>query len=53
MTQESSSAQTNPELEWIQMKRAIGSVEVETSSEKFMRKFKSNPLVPIGEIFRL
>lgn len=49
MTSESAAAQQNPELEWIQMRRAIGSVDAETTSEKFMRKLKSNPLVPIGE----
>lgn len=52
MTQESSATPTNPELEWIQMRQAIGSVDVETTKEKFLRKIKSNPLVPIGEILK-
>lgn len=49
MTTESAPIEQNPELEWIQMRRAIGSVDAETTREKFIRKMKSNPLVPIGE----
>lgn len=49
----SSSAASQPELEWIQMKKDFDAERidgVETAREKFMRKFKQNPLVPIGEL---
>ncbi|ROT75356.1 putative HIG1 domain family member 2A, mitochondrial [Penaeus vannamei] len=39
------------ELDWITLKSDIGSEEIihtETAGEKFKRKFKENPLVPIG-----
>lgn len=36
------------ELEWVQLRRDIYD-QVETPREKFMRKFKQAPLVPIGE----
>jgi hypothetical protein len=49
MTQESAQVQNDPELEWIQMRRQIGSVDVETTADKFRRKIKENPLVPIGK----
>lgn len=40
------------ELDWITLKNDIGSEQMihqETAGEKFQRKFKENPLVPIGE----
>lgn len=37
-------------LEWIQMKEDFEKDAVETGQEKFIRKFKSNPLVPVGEL---
>jgi hypothetical protein len=45
------SAQELAQLEWIQMKSDFDKDRqgIETTREKFMRKFKSNPLVPIGE----
>jgi len=39
------------QLDWITLKNDIGSVQVqqsETAGQKFERKFKENPLVPIG-----
>ncbi|CRL04056.1 CLUMA_CG017169, isoform A [Clunio marinus] len=37
------------ELEWIQMRKEFSADSgVETNKEKFIRKFKSNPLVPTG-----
>ncbi|XP_047496956.1 HIG1 domain family member 2A, mitochondrial-like [Penaeus chinensis] len=39
------------ELDWITLKSDIGSEQnlyQETAGEKFQRKFKENPLVPIG-----
>lgn len=41
------------ELEWIQMRKDFNEDKIETSREKFMRKFKQNPLVPIGELLSL
>lgn len=35
-------------LEWIQMRAEINQMEPETFASKSMRKFKENPLVPIG-----
>lgn len=49
MAHDSSAAQSDPELEWIQMRRQINSVDAETTREKFARKFKENPLIPVGE----
>ncbi|XP_070495730.1 HIG1 domain family member 2A, mitochondrial [Chironomus tepperi] len=48
MTQQE--AHSQPELEWIQMKKDFDSERAneETAKEKFIRKFKANPLVPIG-----
>lgn len=37
------------QLEWIQMRKDFNEDHNETAREKFMRKFKQNPLVPIGE----
>jgi ribosomal protein L39E len=39
-----------PELEWIQMKKEfdIEHAKEEGAKEKFIRKFKQNPLVPVG-----
>lgn len=47
-------AHSTPELEWIQMKKDFDSERAneETAKEKFMRKFKANPLVPIGKIHK-
>lgn len=37
------------ELEWINLRKRVDEVmKDETLSEKFSRKFKENPLVPIG-----
>lgn len=36
------------ELEWIQLRKDLNMEVGETSREKFLRKFKSNPAVPIG-----
>lgn len=38
-----------PELDWIQLRKEFGSVQVETTKEKLARKIKENPLVPIGK----
>lgn len=35
-------------LEWIQMRTEMYKREPETFSQKSVRKFKENPLVPIG-----
>lgn len=50
MTQESVVHNT-PELEWIQMKKDFDTERAheESGKEKFIRKFKQNPLVPIGK----
>lgn len=37
------------QLEWIQMRKDFNEDRIESPREKFMRKFKQNPLVPIGE----
>lgn len=42
-------ASTSPELEWIQMRKDFDKDQIETGKEKFIRKFKQNPLIPIGE----
>ncbi|KAG5682721.1 hypothetical protein PVAND_012055 [Polypedilum vanderplanki] len=50
MAQEATIAK-QPELEWIQMKKDFDNErahEEESAKEKFIRKFKQNPLVPIG-----
>lgn len=42
----------HPELEWIQMKKDFDSARIlqeEGGIAKFKRKFKENPLVPIGK----
>lgn len=37
------------DLDWIQLRQDLGPVvEVETTKERFVRKVKENPLVPIG-----
>ena len=39
-----------PQFDWIKLHREIrANVSVETTQEKFIRKFKENPFVPIGE----
>lgn len=55
MVNEGESNETKGELsklEWIELRNDIevaGQVHTESSSDKFMRKFKENPLVPIGK----
>ena len=51
MAQSESTARAAQELEWIQMRKDFDADRqgIETTREKFMRKFKSNPLVPIGK----
>lgn len=40
---------SDKDLEWVQMMRDVKDMPgVETTKEKFIRKFKENPLVPIG-----
>lgn len=37
------------DLDWVQLRREMGTVQhVETSAEKFTRRFTANPFVPIG-----
>ncbi|XP_045769629.1 HIG1 domain family member 2A, mitochondrial [Maniola jurtina] len=37
------------DLDWLQLRRDMGPVHrVETTKEKFIRKFSENPFVPIG-----
>ncbi|CAH0719979.1 unnamed protein product, partial [Brenthis ino] len=37
------------DLDWIQLRREMGPAQhVETTQEKFTRKFRENPFVPIG-----
>lgn len=37
------------DLDWIILKKDMeNEIQVESKSDKFMRKFKENPLVPIG-----
>lgn len=36
------------ELDWIQLKKDMGPVG-ETFADKFMRKVKENPVVPVGK----
>lgn len=39
------------DLDWIQLRREMGPAHhIETSKEKFVRKFGENPFVPIGII---
>lgn len=45
---QSDTAAVQQELEWIQLKKDFGTTEIETGSDKFLRKFKQNPFVPIG-----
>lgn len=40
---------TSAELEWIQMRKDFDKDQIETGQEKFMRKFKQNPLIPVGK----
>lgn len=44
-------SQPETELDWIQLRKEFGSVQTETTKEKLARKFKENPLVPIGSYF--
>lgn len=39
------------DLDWIQLRQEMGNSQytVETSKQKFKRKFSENPFVPIGE----
>lgn len=52
MSQSNSPASIQPELEWIQMKKDFDADRefVESPQGKFIRKFKQNPLVPIGKL---
>ncbi|KAI5637725.1 hypoxia induced protein conserved region domain-containing protein [Phthorimaea operculella] len=37
------------DLDWVQLRKDMGAVHhVETTSEKFGRKFSENPFVPVG-----
>ncbi|XP_022115050.1 HIG1 domain family member 2A, mitochondrial isoform X2 [Pieris rapae] len=37
------------DLDWVQLRREMGVINrAETTQEKFARKFKENPFVPIG-----
>lgn len=37
------------DLDWVQLRKDMGErVRVETTKEKFYRKFAENPFVPIG-----
>lgn len=37
------------DLDWIQLRKDLGPVnQVETTKEKFIRKFGENPFVPLG-----
>ncbi|KAK9890664.1 hypothetical protein WA026_012021 [Henosepilachna vigintioctopunctata] len=36
------------QFDWVQLRKDMGTKVVETQSEKFIRKLKENPLVPIG-----
>uniref|UniRef100_A0A1B6EH42 HIG1 domain-containing protein n=1 Tax=Clastoptera arizonana TaxID=38151 RepID=A0A1B6EH42_9HEMI len=38
------------ELQWIKLRKDIGLVDEESIKEKFIRKFKESPLVPIGAL---
>jgi hypothetical protein len=51
MSQPEAAATGQAELEWIQMRRDFDADRqgIETTREKFLRKFRSNPLVPVGE----
>lgn len=54
MTQAQGAAKETPELEWIQMKKDfdLERANEESAKDKFIRKFKQNPLVPIGNFFK-
>lgn len=43
------------DLDWVQLRRDMGPAHhVETTQEKFIRKFSENPFVPIGtDVFKL
>jgi cysteine synthase len=42
-------SEKEPEFDWLQLHNEIHSqVHEETTQEKFMRKLKDNPFVPIG-----
>lgn len=46
------STKSEPELDWIQLRKDFGSVQAETTREKMDRKLRENPLVPIGIIVK-
>ncbi|XP_054258557.1 HIG1 domain family member 2A, mitochondrial [Macrosteles quadrilineatus] len=53
MTSNNPTDDENFEFNWLQTRKEVGLPDLsafndETGSEKFMRKFKENPLVPIG-----
>jgi hypothetical protein len=37
------------ELEWVQLQKDMDKLRGETAREKFVRKIKDNPVVPVGE----
>lgn len=46
-----SNEQEPTDLDWIQLRKDMGNVQqVETTKEKFTRKFLENPFVPLGMI---
>ena len=49
MTQPNVAATADSDLEWIQMRRDFNEIQVESGAQKFVRKFKQNPMVPIGK----
>lgn len=53
MAQPKSSTSSQPELEWIQMRQDFDKDKMESPRDKFLRKFKQNPLVPIGALLLL
>ncbi|KAJ8876202.1 hypothetical protein PR048_024112 [Dryococelus australis] len=36
------------EFDWVQLRKDMDSIRVESTQEKFARKFKENPFVPVG-----
>lgn len=36
-------------LEFVQLRKDFGSIDVETKKEKLIRKISENPMVPLGE----
>lgn len=46
-----SNATDEEEFDWVQFKKDYAVTRVETQKEKFVRKFKENPMVPIGKVY--